>query len=93
MPPFAIATLITLATLNSCFTAAVYQSLPITERRRAHWPKSTELLHLNVVRSSGLHCRVERLPLYQLLAGLTAGLGSLLACCTRTGAGGLASGY
>ena len=70
--------------------------LPITQGRRAHWPKPTELLNFDVVGSGGLQCGIQRLSLYQLLAGLTTRLSSgltLLACCAPAGAGSFACGY
>ena len=70
--------------------------LPIAQGRRAHWPKTTELLDFDVVGSGGLHCGIQRLSLYQLLAGLTTRLSSgltLLARYAPAGAGSFACGY
>src|SRR5436190_1063121 len=66
--------------------------LPISQCSRAHRTKTTELLNFNLVGSGGLQCGIQRLPLYQLLAGLATGL-TLLACYTPAGAGTLASRY
>ena len=69
---------------------------PIAHGCRAHRSKPTKLLNFDVIGSGGLHGRVERLSLYQLLAGLTTGLGSgltLLARYAPAGAGSLACGY
>src|SRR6476620_4608251 len=38
--------------------------LPISQGRRAHWPKPTELLNFDVVGSGGLQCGIQRLSLY-----------------------------
>src|ERR1700751_1899018 len=70
--------------------------LPISHGRRAHWPKPTALLNFDVVGSGGLQCGIQRLSLYQLLAGLTTRLSSgltLLARYAPAGAGSLAGGY
>lgn len=69
--------------------------LPIAQGGRTHWPESTELLHLNIVGSGGLQCRIQRLSLYELLTGLATGGSGLtrLACHTPAGAGSFARGY
>jgi hypothetical protein len=69
----------------------MYQSSPITQGSRAHWPKSTELLNFDLVLSGGLQCGIQRLPLYELLAWLTTAL-TLLASYSPAGSSTLASG-
>jgi hypothetical protein len=45
--------------------------LPIPHGRSAHWPKPTELLNFDVVRSGSLQRGLQGLSRYQLLTGLT----------------------